>query len=82
MRQQFLGKVIKGANPIAAPNLAFDFVIAEVPGIALEQSNFVEPLGISEQPLKRRPPIAPDDFAQWTRGGTLRVREPGPRYLA
>ena len=51
MRQQFLGKVIKGAHPIAAPNLAFDFVIAEVPGITLEQSNFVEPLGISEQGL-------------------------------
>jgi hypothetical protein len=49
VRQQFLGKVIKRAHPIAAPNLAFDFVIAEVPGIAFEQSNFVEPLGISEQ---------------------------------
>jgi hypothetical protein len=30
VRQQFLGKVIKRAHPIAAPNLAFDFVIAEV----------------------------------------------------
>jgi hypothetical protein len=49
MRQQFLGNVIKGAHPIAAPNLAFDFVIAEVPGIALEKSNFVESLRISEQ---------------------------------
>ena len=46
MRQQFLRKMIKGTNPIAAPNLAFDFVIAEVPGVALEQSNFVEPLRI------------------------------------
>jgi hypothetical protein len=35
--------VIKGTHPIAAPNLASDFAITKVPGIALKQSDFVEP---------------------------------------
>ena len=42
---------LAGSASESAPNLAFDFVIAELPGIALEQSNFVESLRISEQGL-------------------------------
>jgi hypothetical protein len=49
VRQQSLGKLIKGAHPLAAPKLVFDFAMAEVPGIALEQGDFVEALRILEQ---------------------------------
>ena len=52
MRQHFLRKPVQFAYLFAALDFAPDLVIAEIPRVALEQGDFVQPLRVVEQALQ------------------------------
>src|SRR5260370_28010420 len=53
MRQQQLRQLVELAYLLTALNFAPDFVVAEVPWVALQQSNFVQSLRVFEQVIQR-----------------------------
>jgi hypothetical protein len=53
MRQQQLRHLVELAYLLTAFNFAPDFVVAEVPWVALQQSNFVQSLRVFEQAIQR-----------------------------
>ena len=52
MRQQQLRQLVELAYLLTAFNFAPDFVVAEVPWVALQQSNFVQSLRVFEQAIQ------------------------------